>query len=627
MSGIAGIVRFDGAPPAPGAIEAMTEAMAHRGPDGIAHRVFGSVALGHCMLRTTPESLEETQPLASADDGLLLVIDGRLDNRQELEAELKAAGARLRTRSDAGLVLAAYARWGRGSARRLVGDFAFAVWDGARRRLFCARDQLGARPFFHAPGRHGLAFASEPAALLALPWVSDALNEGMVAELLADRMLSLDETLWTAIRRLPPARALVATASGTESEVYWRPDRVREVRYRSLDDYAAHYRALVEDAVRRQSRSHLPIACEVSGGIDSSGVFGIADHLLGEGRLPAPALEGLTLRLPAGSPGDEIGYARAVGEHHGVTIGEVDACLPPIDWFIDCARRSGSMPYPNGAINFSLYGAVRERGMRTVLTGQGGDQWQNGTPYRYADLIGEGEGRALLHLLAEDSRRDGPGYAARLLVRYGLFPYLPRPAQDLVRRASRRLRRGPPDTAAWLGTRLAGLLEERRARAREATEEAAKPRHGPSLETLDSGRAVHFRETANLLASLAGVETRDPLYSLPIVEFHFATPERTRLHGGRDRATHVAAMRGLVPDLVLDRTDKAEFSQAFRRHLPQFETGGAFALADATPDWVRPEHVAQRLALAREPSARSWPLWGLWGLFGCAVLAGRYSRK
>ena len=112
MSGIAGIIHFDGAPIEPGQIEKMTAAMAHRGPDGIHHWVKGSVALGQCMLRTTPESLEETQPLTNEDESLVLVMDGRVDNWEELRKELLGRGAVLRTRADAELVLRAYEVWG-----------------------------------------------------------------------------------------------------------------------------------------------------------------------------------------------------------------------------------------------------------------------------------------------------------------------------------------------------------------------------------------------------------------------------------------------------------------------------------------------------------------------------------
>jgi len=96
MSGIAGIIHFDGKPIEPGLIEKMTSAMAHRGPDGISHLVKGSVVFGYCQFRTTPESLEEAQPLVNEDASLMLVMDGRVDNRDELKNKLRGRGAVLR---------------------------------------------------------------------------------------------------------------------------------------------------------------------------------------------------------------------------------------------------------------------------------------------------------------------------------------------------------------------------------------------------------------------------------------------------------------------------------------------------------------------------------------------------
>ena len=139
----------------------MTSAMAHRGPDGIRHWVRGPVALGHGLLCTTPESLEERQPLANEDESLVLVMDGRVDNWEELRRELLGCGARLRDRSDAELVLRAYELWGRESVQHLDGDFAFAVWDARRRALFCVRDRIGHKPFYYHWDGTTLAFASE----------------------------------------------------------------------------------------------------------------------------------------------------------------------------------------------------------------------------------------------------------------------------------------------------------------------------------------------------------------------------------------------------------------------------------------------------------------------------------
>ena len=125
-----------------------------------------------------------------------------------------------------------------------------------------------------------------------------------------------------------------------------------------------------------------------------------------------------------------------------------------------------------------------------------------------------------------------------------------------------------------------------------------------------------------MLSSSVGIERRDPLASLSIVQFHFSTPERIRLRSNQFRLTHREAVKPITPGRVMDRSDKAHFSETIRRHLPQFEDGGAFALSDVAPGWVDPGQVARYMIMGRD---EAWPLWAVWSLFGCA-LAGK-SRK
>ena len=161
MSGIAGIIRFDGKPADHTQIAAMTSAMARRGPDEINHWMHGAVALGHCMLRTTPESLGQSQPLVGYNESLVLVMDGRFDNRADIARALRRKGTALRTHSDAELLLHAYMVWGKDCPQRFIGNFAFAIWDTHRNTLFCARDHLGIKPFYYTLNSKFFSFASD----------------------------------------------------------------------------------------------------------------------------------------------------------------------------------------------------------------------------------------------------------------------------------------------------------------------------------------------------------------------------------------------------------------------------------------------------------------------------------
>lgn len=151
MSGIAVIWNRSGRPVEMGQLVQMTQLMEHRGPDGARHWVQGPIAMGHRALNTTPESSLERQPLLDEAAGLGLTFDGRIDNRDELKSVLAADRTNGRVETDAELVLAAYRKWGEECPQHLLGDFAFAIWDEPRKRLFCARDHLGVRPFSMPP--------------------------------------------------------------------------------------------------------------------------------------------------------------------------------------------------------------------------------------------------------------------------------------------------------------------------------------------------------------------------------------------------------------------------------------------------------------------------------------------
>ena len=277
MSGIAGIVHFDGAPIAPGLIEKMTSAMAQRGPDSIDHRVHGSVALGQCMLRTTPESLEEHQPLCNEDERLVLVMDGRVDNFEELRRELLGRGALLRDRSDAELVLRAYEVWDEDCPDRIIGEFVFFIWDARQRRLFGARDAAGTRHFYYHAGNGWFAFASEIKGLLALGRIEPRLNESRLLDYLVDEFDRDDEigTFYQGIDRMPAGHAMSVTDQGVKTWRYWNPQNLPAMKFASPEECAEAFLEQLRVAVKCRLRSVGPVGAMLSGCMDSSSIVGL----------------------------------------------------------------------------------------------------------------------------------------------------------------------------------------------------------------------------------------------------------------------------------------------------------------------------------------------------------------
>ena len=177
MSGICGVVHFDGAPVDPKVLRQMAEVVAYRGPDGIRYWIDGNVGLAHLALNATPEALRERQPLPSVDGLTCLTADARVDNRSELVRTLTSKGClQQKDPTDADLILAAYRCWGEACPEHIIGDFAFAIWDGHNRWMFCARDPFGVRPLHYSQVGQTLCVASEAQQVLqhpAMPWRLD----------------------------------------------------------------------------------------------------------------------------------------------------------------------------------------------------------------------------------------------------------------------------------------------------------------------------------------------------------------------------------------------------------------------------------------------------------------------
>lgn len=620
MSGIAGIIHFDGQPVEAGLIEGMTAAMGFRGPDGIAHWRDGSVALGQCMLHTTPESLQETQPLANADASLVLVMDGRVDNPEPLRCELLGRGARLRDRSDAELVLHAFEAWGEDCVSRIDGDFALALWNARTRSLFCARDRIGAKPFhYHWNGR-SFAFASDLRPLLDLPWVQARQNEGMLAEYLAAQWYCRDETLWCGVMRLVAANRMTVDARGPRPSRYWQPDLATRLPCSTDEDYIAYYRDLLTDAVRRVSRSHRPLACEVSGGLDSSAVIAVAESLRRAARLPAPGIAGYTLGFD--DPGDdayELDFAREAAGYPGLSLHEVPASRPPLDWFDARTREDRDFAgFPNVAMFRGLREQAATDGCRVVLTGEGGDEWLGGSRAYYAEELASGRWRQWAQCLRSDVETFGVRQSLHWVLRHGVAPLLPAWSQRALRGAYRALRGSGPAARYWLSPAMRSILKTRIAHG-EALPKPARARIGQAalLERLYDAFGDRVNEDNERSSARAGLELRCPLRDRRIVEFGFAIPERMRMRGERSKFVHLRALDGLLPARVRDRIDKAEFSSTFRVPLAGLENRLTRELPSLRPGWVSEPGMQRLYRYFQAHPEAGWPLWVLWSVLGC----------
>lgn len=563
MSGIAGSIRFDNGPTDDEMVRQMAHRMRHRGPDGISFWSGDGIALAHLKMQTTSESAEGTQPVLSADGNFTLVLDGRVDNWEELRNRLLDKGARLRNRSDAELVLAAFIEWGTDCLPYIEGDFALVLWEARTHRAICARDRMAQKPFFYHFDGARFLFASELRPVLDAMRKIPHLNEGVVAEMLDNAWISREETLWQDVLRLPPGHAMTIGAKGPHLSRYWFPEEIPLLHHKTDKDYIAHYRETLTDVVRRVSRSHAPVGYDVSGGLDSSSIFATADALTKVHRLPAPNIHGFSLKFEADSDAYELEYAHTVGRHTGRLITEVPPTMAPLSWYRREALHAATVPnFPNGLMHEGTFRTLRARGGRAYLNGVGGDQWLAFGENALAEAVQLKDWDRVWSTLSADARAFGILAIGWGTIRHGAYPLLPAHLRAIVRRAAPIKPEGQ-EPKTWLSVRLKKALEERRAQAAEDWRKKTKGlRIGlrQRLMTIDSAYLQFCSESLEAMGQSAGIEVRSPFLNRTFVEFCLSLPMAQLRRGATDRFVHRAACADLLPAEVLARESKAEFS-------------------------------------------------------------------
>lgn len=377
MCGIAGFV-FDDRPATERAqiLDDMCSTLYRRGPDSGGALVEADIALG--MRRLSIIDLRSgDQPLYNEDRSIAVVCNGEIYNAPELRASLESAGHVFRTRSDCETIVHGYEQWGEDLASRLNGMFAFAVWDGRRHVLLLGRDRAGIKPLHYALVNGAVVFASELKALLPHPGVPRRLDLDAVADYLAFEYVPTPASIFSGVRKLPPGCCLVCRR-GAEPRLiqYWDLNlKDGEGSFRgSVGDAAAGVRAVLDEAVRKELISDVPIGVLLSGGIDSSTVAALAArNAPGKVKSFAIAFEDPSF--------DESRYARMVAEHVGTDHHEL--VLRPQDMWELAPRVSEFLDEPMGDSSliptYLLARFVREQ-VKVVLGGDGGDELFGGYP-------------------------------------------------------------------------------------------------------------------------------------------------------------------------------------------------------------------------------------------------------
>jgi asparagine synthase (glutamine-hydrolysing) len=385
VSGIYGIVRFDGGPVTKETLAPISEKISFWGPDGHGQWSDGPAGLGHLMLHVTPESLHEKLPVTVASaPHLVITADARIDNRDELFDALEIPAPRRQQIPDGEVILAAYERWGSGCVRRLLGDFAFAIWNRKDRTLFCARDVFGCKPFVYHHDARRFVFASDIRGVLPA-LATPVLNEPLLAAYLQMKTYHAEKryTFFRDILKLPPAHTLAVCDGQVRLARYWSAEDAAEIRLATDEDYEEQMRTLFAESVRCRLRSAFPIGSHLSGGLDSSSVTVMAARTLREcgQRLatyswsPAPA---------ASSFGPDSEYARidAVCRAEELTCEFIPTTKESL---IQSFQRNITVePVEMMAREATVQSSAAKRGLRVMLSGWGGDE---GVSIRTSDFL------------------------------------------------------------------------------------------------------------------------------------------------------------------------------------------------------------------------------------------------
>jgi asparagine synthase (glutamine-hydrolysing) len=552
MCGIAGYLDSAHAgPPHAAQVRAMMAALAHRGPDASGFHAAGPAMFGHRRLSIIDLRPEANQPLSSEDGSIMLVANGEIYNYRELAAGLAKRGHRLRSRSDNEVIVHLYEEEGVACLSRLRGMFAFALWDGGRRRLLLARDRAGEKPLYYAVRDGCLWFASELRALVAaLPW-RPALDLDAIEQYLTLQYVPAPLTAFAGVRKLPAAHCLTLSPGGEPIVERWWRLRFAATPAPSLDDAVAETRALVEDAVAVREVADVSLGAFLSGGIDSSTVVALL------ARRSSRAVKTFSIDFPSGD-GGEAAWARLVArrygtEHHELTIHpHMVGLLPRL-----VAQYGEPFADPSALPTFYLSELAR-REVTVALSGDGGDEVFGGY-HRYA---------------IEDVAR-----------RVGLLPW---PVPSLVHAIMRRLPGASLRTARefaahrWRSPveRYLFFLAHFSRRDKERllgpalTERAARDGLARELErvlaTSDAGDAINRLldlDTQTYLpddiftkvdiASMAhALEVRAPFVDHLLVERMAQLPGRLKLRRFRGKQLLRLAVRDLVPEPILARKKK-----------------------------------------------------------------------
>jgi len=558
---------------------AMRDSLTHRGPDDAGILIDGSVGLGHRRLSIVDLG-GGRQPMANEDDSVRIVFNGEIYNHRELRPMLEDRGHIYRSSSDTETIIHLYEEFGPRGVERLRGMFAYAIWDGRRRRLAIARDRLGIKPLYYAVKDDGtLYFASEIKALIEAGAIRPELNYNALADYAANRYTSGEETLFKGVRRLLPGHTLVWSDGQIEIERYWDLNFTRPNEALSEAQYVERFGEIFRECVESHLMADVPLGMFLSGGIDSSAIAAVMSRLVKE---PIKTFSVAFAERDA----NELEYARAVAQafktdHHEIVVSPEQFFdrLPALVY-----QEDEPIAHPS-SVPLYFVSDLAVKHVKVALTGEGSDELLAGyNKYRvtiYNLLLGRGYERVtpapLRNLVKKQIENlNGASRARRALERTFLF--MPAEIKDVyfdnfaVYSPSRQRRLFTAEAYA----RIHDHNPYRTALA--YIERSGAETLLDKLLAADLKTYLHeLLMKQDQMSMAASLETRVPFLDHKLVEFATRLPDAMKLRGWTTKYVLRRAMRGVLPPQILTRKKMgfptpigSWFRGRFRRVLEEY---------------------------------------------------------
>jgi asparagine synthase (glutamine-hydrolysing) len=555
MCGIVGIVESDltrSVPP--GAVERMVRTLNHRGPDEEGMVQVPGVALAMRRLAIV-DLAGGQQPLSNEDGTIHMVANGEIYNFEAVKQELIAKGHRFRTRVDVEVIVHGYEEWGPSFLSRLKGMFALAVWDSRTRTLLAARDRAGEKPLYYTTCPEGLILGSEIKALLVRPGVDRSLDLEALDQFLTYEYVIAPRTIFSSIRKLPPAHYLLYRANELSVHRYWDAADVG-VREWTDADAADALRVTLERAVRSQMMSDVPVGVFLSGGIDSSAIAAMMQR-----ETAGQRVRSFSMGFSDGSY-NELPYAREMaglcGTEHieGMVTPDVASLFDRLIVHLDEPFADVSL-FPT----FMVSQLAREH-VKVVLSGDGGDELFGGYDAYEAQALAARWGSlapaaavravdALLEIVPPTSKKKG-------LV-------------NKTRRFVAGLAGGPADIEQYRWMTFLSPAQKRRlytprfqhgllsSDVYEPVRSAFERAGGDDLlnRQLYADLCIYLADDilvkVDRMSMATSLETRAPFLDADVMELAFSMPGRLKIRDGERKFVLKRAVAGLVPPRILDR--------------------------------------------------------------------------